>query len=442
LTNPPHYYGHQIKVTPVIDMKIFLISCSKRKGQHQTHAENLYLGNLFRCSLDYALSKTTGENIYILSAKHHLLHLTDHVEPYDLTLKDMSKKERRVWAEKTILRLENYCQIDKDEFVILAGWDYREFLVRKFPNHRIPLEGLRIGEQQAELKRLIKGGTPPLKKELSGQYLVSELRNSKWSKVPEIPGFYTWYFAPKVAKELLKNLDLDSEKLLLHSLKSGHIALYCGIANNLKERLDWHSAQSLKPSALNSGFLSTLRLTLLSLSNFSYDATETESQLNELLDSCLFKWESTTSKKVAEDLEQATLKSGCYPLNLQHNHRPELSESKKKLGSCRKEYKARYVISNQHHEITPPCTKQQSPTSEKTKIKQQENYGIYKIIQYFEKKIDVEINGLLQKDALPHLQDVAKLLGIKILNKNNNKKNTRQMGAQILKLLDEMNKQE
>lgn len=42
--------------------------------------------------------KQNPDLIFILSAKYHLVRLNDIVEPYNLTLKDFSEKEKKVWS--------------------------------------------------------------------------------------------------------------------------------------------------------------------------------------------------------------------------------------------------------------------------------------------------------------------------------------------------------
>ena len=48
------------------------------------------------------------------------------------------------------------CEINKTEFIFLAGERYRKFISPSMPNMKVPLKGLRIGEQLQTLKRLIQ----------------------------------------------------------------------------------------------------------------------------------------------------------------------------------------------------------------------------------------------------------------------------------------------
>ena len=171
---------------------------------------------------------------------------------------------------------------------------------------------------------------------------VATLRKQAWNDVPTSPGVYLWYFPPKQTTEFLQKLDLEAGDLNLQS-KGGKFPIYCGIAKNLRQRLAWHTSQRLSASALKSGYLSTLRLTLLALIDKPYFASETEIELNELLNNCLFEWRSTASKFIAETKEKELLTSGVFPLNIQKNAQPRLASSKRKLMKLRKSYKAKYL---------------------------------------------------------------------------------------------------
>lgn len=65
--------------------KIVLISCSSKKQNIKTTARNLYCSPLFKLSLEYA-EKLNPDEIFILSAEHHLVNLDTIIEPYDTTL--------------------------------------------------------------------------------------------------------------------------------------------------------------------------------------------------------------------------------------------------------------------------------------------------------------------------------------------------------------------
>lgn len=66
-------------------MKIALISCTSRKMDNPCRASEMYLPSpRFKLAYDYA--KKNADLVYILSAKHGLLHENETIEPYNETL--------------------------------------------------------------------------------------------------------------------------------------------------------------------------------------------------------------------------------------------------------------------------------------------------------------------------------------------------------------------
>ena len=125
---------------------IVLISCVSKKLDKKSTAENLYISSLFKKNLTYAKSLNPSE-IYILSAEHGLLKLTDEIEPYDKTLNNMRSNEIKEWSKKVIYELKSLTDLEKDEFTFLAGEKYRKFLIPEMSNVKIPMKGLKIGKQ-------------------------------------------------------------------------------------------------------------------------------------------------------------------------------------------------------------------------------------------------------------------------------------------------------
>ena len=138
--------------------RIVLISCGKRKCWHKAQAQDLYQGALFRKSLRYARTLLKPDMIYALSAKHHLVDLEKEIEPYDLTLRDMSAAERRRWAAVVLEQLDEVADLRNDHFTLLAGVRYREHLIPHISHCCIPMRGLRIGEQLHFLTEELRNG--------------------------------------------------------------------------------------------------------------------------------------------------------------------------------------------------------------------------------------------------------------------------------------------
>jgi len=135
--------------------KIVLISCVSKKLNHKSKAQDLYVSPLFQKNIRYA-KFLNPDKIFILSAKYGLLNLTDEVEPYDKTLNKMTSNEIKEWANLVLKQLQKVSDINKDEFVFLAGNNYRKFLLPHIKNYKIPMLGLGIGKQLKWLTKRIK----------------------------------------------------------------------------------------------------------------------------------------------------------------------------------------------------------------------------------------------------------------------------------------------
>lgn len=131
--------------------KIVLISCVKTKLNQKAKAEFLYTSDLFKKNLKYAKS-IKPDLIFILSAKYGLVELGNEIEPYEKTLNTMRKNDRVEWSKKVIAELTRKTDIGKDEFIFLAGIKYREFLLDKMNNYKIPMKGKGFGMQLKWLK--------------------------------------------------------------------------------------------------------------------------------------------------------------------------------------------------------------------------------------------------------------------------------------------------
>ncbi len=125
---------------------IVLISCVSKKQGSKTTAEKIYISSLFKKSLKYAKS-LSPDLILVLSAEHGILRLDQEIEPYDKTLNKMSKAESEKWARLVLKQLKTLSDLNKDNFIFLAGNNYRKNLLPEIKNYQIPMRGLKIGEQ-------------------------------------------------------------------------------------------------------------------------------------------------------------------------------------------------------------------------------------------------------------------------------------------------------
>ncbi len=144
---------------------IVLIACCSKKLSVKAEARDLYTSPLFKKSLEYAKKIAEEQNIYILSAKHELVSLSEVLAPYNETLNNKSTDERRVWSKNVLQQLEDEgYDLENDEFVLLAGNNYIDYLIegrkkldrKQIKNAKLPLEGLPIGKRMQKLNSLIK----------------------------------------------------------------------------------------------------------------------------------------------------------------------------------------------------------------------------------------------------------------------------------------------
>jgi cytoplasmic iron level regulating protein YaaA (DUF328/UPF0246 family) len=111
--------------------------------------------DLFNKAYAYCAKKYGA--VAILSAKYGLLLPHDEIEPYDLTLIDMSSEEREAWAERVVKQMKSRLnRKDIDTVYFHAGKYYREHLIRKLEEVcitcEVPLKNLGIGKQLAWYK--------------------------------------------------------------------------------------------------------------------------------------------------------------------------------------------------------------------------------------------------------------------------------------------------
>lgn len=132
---------------------VALISCVKQKRDLAAPARDLYVSPFFRALRHYA--ETHADVWYILSAEYGVLRPEQVIEPYERTLNRMPKQERLAWAGGVQRRLLEILPIGA-EVILLAGLRYREgleqFLHQQGFSVKVPLKGLKIGQQLQRLK--------------------------------------------------------------------------------------------------------------------------------------------------------------------------------------------------------------------------------------------------------------------------------------------------
>jgi hypothetical protein len=127
----------------------FIIACCSKKLDQKAKAKDLYISNLFKASRRLAESYPSSE-WWVVSAKYGLVHPDQAIEPYDLSLGSMVKKDRERWGVYTrremVRRIKNPSQI-----VLLCGEDYTRQIIdgAKVLTKKVyvPLKGLALGEK-------------------------------------------------------------------------------------------------------------------------------------------------------------------------------------------------------------------------------------------------------------------------------------------------------
>ena len=143
--------------------KVVLIACVSQKENRKMKAKDLYKSQLFKSSMAYA-HKLRPDKIFILSALYHLLDLETEIEPYDVTLSNLPKKNRKTglkilnagekkeWGKIVMEQLSVQTDLKNDSFIVLAGKEYIK-PISNYISHLVdPLKGLRQGERVKFLK--------------------------------------------------------------------------------------------------------------------------------------------------------------------------------------------------------------------------------------------------------------------------------------------------
>lgn len=132
---------------------VHLVACVGQKLPHPARAAQLYQSDWFKKARAYVASQ--GGRWFILSAMHGLVSPSRTIEPYNVTLGDMTAVERRAWGERVSAQLAG--QIGpRTPVVILAGRLYRDPIAGWAGSRaNVPMAGLGIGQQKAWLARQI-----------------------------------------------------------------------------------------------------------------------------------------------------------------------------------------------------------------------------------------------------------------------------------------------
>ncbi len=134
-----------------MNRRIGLVGCVKQKQGVAAPAEDLYTSTLFIGRRRFV--ERSCDEWWILSAAHGLVNPEAVLAPYDVTLKNASRAERRQWTSEVLTAIDREVRLQAGDVVELhAGSEYCDFglvegLVARGARVEMPTEGLGIGKQ-------------------------------------------------------------------------------------------------------------------------------------------------------------------------------------------------------------------------------------------------------------------------------------------------------
>ena len=133
--------------------RVGLVGCVKKKASTPQLARDLYASALFDGRRAYV--ERSCSEWWILSALHGLVHPDQVLEPYDVTLKNAGRAERRDWSHRVLAALDERVALRPGDVVEFhAGSEYRDWglvdgLLARGVTVETPTEGIPLGRQLA-----------------------------------------------------------------------------------------------------------------------------------------------------------------------------------------------------------------------------------------------------------------------------------------------------
>lgn len=115
---------------------VALISCCKNKLPYKSKVENLYVSESFKVNMSKS-DLILPDVKYVLSAKHGLLKMDDEINPYDVTLNNMSEKDIIAWSNKVFDQLTCLEDIPYTKFIIYADDNYSRHLSKLLLHYHV-----------------------------------------------------------------------------------------------------------------------------------------------------------------------------------------------------------------------------------------------------------------------------------------------------------------
>lgn len=138
---------------------IALVGCGAKKGTTWKPVREMYTSTLFRMSMEIAEQRC--DRVYVVSAKHGMLHPNETIAPYEMHIGELTFREREMWASRIVDRLR-YLHRHDYQVELYMGREYAMPLSRALRDRTYhvddPLRGLQIGErlhQLAAMRRVV-----------------------------------------------------------------------------------------------------------------------------------------------------------------------------------------------------------------------------------------------------------------------------------------------
>ena len=146
---------------PRVTYTLPLASLSRGKARHPAPAREMYASPLFRAARAYAERQYGPGHWLILWALHGLVDPDTILDPYDLSLRQLSAREREAWGDTVAVELTQRFPAGTVLW-FHAGALYRDMIAPVVAHRvRFRLAGLGIGEQLAWYRRHAEAAEAP-----------------------------------------------------------------------------------------------------------------------------------------------------------------------------------------------------------------------------------------------------------------------------------------
>lgn len=146
-----------------IPRNVALVSCGKAKlrTSEKVQAHELYVGNPFRLSFQYA--QATADDVLILSALHGLLSPYERIAPYEFSMAQMLISDQREWGLRVVHALKALYPVKHLRLTFYSGQQYIRPILgaitdqdRQYWTLTNPLQGLDLFQRNQWLRRQLE----------------------------------------------------------------------------------------------------------------------------------------------------------------------------------------------------------------------------------------------------------------------------------------------